>query len=85
MTTMMVTDQELNCRLQALLDDVQKGTEIVVSRTGKPLARILPIEREKKLSILECYATKPRLRTILTRPCPKVSLRSSRAVNADIS
>ncbi len=49
MTTLLVTEQELNSRLYALLEDVQKGSEIVISRSGKPLARIIPIENDKKL------------------------------------
>ncbi len=47
MTTTMVTEQELSSRMQMLLEDVQRGAEIVISRSGKPLARLLPIEKDK--------------------------------------
>ena len=40
-TTIMVTEQELSSRMQTLLEDVQQGAEIVISRSGKPLARLL--------------------------------------------
>ncbi len=47
MTTTMVTEQELSSRMQSLLEEVQRGAEIVISRSGKPLARLLPIEKDK--------------------------------------
>ena len=47
MTTTMITEQELSSRMQSLLEDVQRGAEIVISRSGKPMARILPMETDK--------------------------------------
>lgn len=46
MTPTMVTEQELSSRMQSLLEDVQRGAEIVISRSGKPLARLMPIEKD---------------------------------------
>ncbi|MBF0244565.1 MAG: type II toxin-antitoxin system prevent-host-death family antitoxin [Planctomycetes bacterium] len=43
---MIVTEQELSSRMQSLLEDVQRGAEIVISRSGKPLARLLPLEKD---------------------------------------
>ena len=48
MATMNVTVQELDGQLRTLLEDVQKGAEIVISSSGKPLARLLPFENKKK-------------------------------------
>jgi prevent-host-death family protein len=40
---------EFKAKCLALLDEVQqKHEEIVVTKRGKPVARILPIEEEKK-------------------------------------
>lgn len=46
MTPTMVTEQELSSRMQSLLEDVQRGAEIVISRSGKPLAQLVPIEKD---------------------------------------
>ena len=71
MTTMMVTEQELNCRLQALLEDVQRGTEIVISRSGKPLARLLPFESEKKPICFGVLRDKARIAEDFDAPLPE--------------
>jgi len=35
---------EAKNRLTALLDEVEGGTEIIITRRGKPVARLAPIE-----------------------------------------
>ena len=48
MATMTVTVQELDKQIHTLLAEVQRGAEIVISSSGKPLARLLPFDNENK-------------------------------------
>jgi prevent-host-death family protein len=48
MATMTVTVQELDKQIHTLLAEVQRGAEIVISSSGKPLARLLPFDNDKK-------------------------------------
>lgn len=48
MATMTVTVQELDKQIYTLLAEVQRGAEIVISSSGKPLARLLPFDNDKK-------------------------------------
>jgi prevent-host-death family protein len=48
MATKTVTVQELDKQIHALLAEVQRGAEIVISSSGKPLARLLPFDNDKK-------------------------------------
>jgi prevent-host-death family protein len=34
--------------LSSLLEDVQKGEEVVIAKAGKPIARIVPVATERK-------------------------------------
>jgi prevent-host-death family protein len=38
---------EAKTRLSALLDEVSKGASFVIAKSGKPVARLLPIEPRK--------------------------------------
>jgi prevent-host-death family protein len=49
MATMTVTVQELDKQIHTLLAEVQRGAEIVISSSGKPLARLLPFDNDKKI------------------------------------
>lgn len=42
-----VNVHEAKTHLSRLLDEVDGGAEIVIARAGKPLARLVPIERER--------------------------------------
>jgi prevent-host-death family protein len=39
---------EAKTHLSKLLDRVSKGEEIVIARSGRPVARLVPIEKPKK-------------------------------------
>jgi prevent-host-death family protein len=41
---MQVSTLEAKNRLSALLAEVAKGTEVVITKRGKPVARLMPIE-----------------------------------------
>jgi prevent-host-death family protein len=43
-----VTVTEAKARLSQLLDEVANGGTVEVTRGGKPLARIVPVERERR-------------------------------------
>ena len=38
--------QEAKTHLSRLLEEVQSGKEIVISKAGKPIAKLVPIERD---------------------------------------
>ncbi|MCL2441762.1 MAG: type II toxin-antitoxin system prevent-host-death family antitoxin [Treponema sp.] len=41
---------EAKTHFSQVLDRVAKGTEYIVSKRGKPVAKIIPIEQEKKMT-----------------------------------
>ena len=43
-----VTIHEAKTHLSRLLEEVEKGGEVVISRRDKPIARLVPIESERK-------------------------------------
>jgi prevent-host-death family protein len=44
--TLTIPDTEAETRLPSLLAEVAKGTEVVITRSGLPLARLVPAETE---------------------------------------
>jgi len=53
---------EAKTRLSELLGEVAGGEELVITRHGKPVARIVPLERPKKaLPLRELAALRARL------------------------
>lgn len=62
MTT--VTLSEAKTHLSHLLDQVQAGEEIVITRRGQPIARITPVEKPKQAvkSLAEFRRRMPRWR-----------------------
>jgi prevent-host-death family protein len=47
-----VNVHEAKTHLSKLLKGVTRGTEIVIARGGKPIARLLPLERARPLPVL---------------------------------
>lgn len=47
-TTRRVTVHEAKTHLSRLLEHVERGQEVVVSRGRKPVARIVPVDREAR-------------------------------------
>jgi prevent-host-death family protein len=45
----MINIHEAKTRLSELLAQVEAGSEIVVSRAGKPIAKLVPYKRPKRL------------------------------------
>jgi len=45
-----VNVREARERISRLLVDVEHGEEVVISRHGKPVARLAPVEREVRFS-----------------------------------
>ncbi len=55
MATLTVTVKELDNQIHTLLAEVQRGAEVVISSSGKPLARLLPyddIEKNIRFGVL---------------------------------
>lgn len=61
-------------RLSELVDRVEKGEEIVITRHGRPVARLLALERPKKPipSMAEFRARMPKLKESLSESLRKV-------------
>ncbi len=61
----MVSVAATKAHLSKLLDRVEKGEEIMVTRRGKPVARLSPVRPKKKpLPLLAEFRSKiPRLKT----------------------
>ena len=61
-------------RLSELVDRVEKGEEIVITRHGRPVARLSALERPKKPipSIAEFRARMPKLKESLSESLRKV-------------
>lgn len=59
-----VTLAEAKAHLSQLLDQVEAGEEVVITRRGQPVARITPIERPKQpvKSLAEFRQLMPRWR-----------------------
>ena len=52
MRNMDVGIRELRTHLSRYLEDVKRGDEIVVTEHGKPVARIVPVNGERKIDRL---------------------------------
>jgi prevent-host-death family protein len=50
---MEINVKEARNNMSSLLDKVEKGSEIVISRRGKKVARIVPIKAKKSLPSLK--------------------------------
>jgi prevent-host-death family protein len=46
----IVSIRDANQHLSRYLERVEQGTEVIITRRGKPIARLLPIEPESRLS-----------------------------------
>ena len=51
--TRIVDIQEAETHLSTLIQDVERGEEIVIGRAGKPIARLIPYRQEKRQLGLE--------------------------------
>jgi len=52
---MEINVKEARNNLSSLLDKAEKGSEIVISRRGKKVARIVPIKAKKSLPSLKGF------------------------------
>lgn len=46
----IVSIRDANQHLSRYLERVEQGAEVIITRRGKPIARLLPIEPESRLS-----------------------------------
>lgn len=58
--------QEANQHLSRYLERVEQGTEIIITRRGKPIAHVIPIEAQPRLSDAQRTA-RERLRERMSR------------------
>lgn len=62
----IVSIRDANQHLSRYLERVEKGAEIIITRRGKPIARVLPIASPPNLSDGQC-AARERLRERMNR------------------
>jgi len=62
----IVSIRDANQHLSRYLERVEQGAEIIITRRGKPIARVLPIESRPRLSG-EQQAARERLRERMER------------------
>ena len=62
----IVSIRDANQNLSRYLERVEQGAEIVITRRGKPIARVLPIENQSDLSDAQ-RAARERLRERMDR------------------
>lgn len=62
----IVSIRDANQRLSQYLERVEQGTEIIITRRGKPIARLLPIEDRPRLSDAQ-QSARERLRQRMER------------------
>jgi prevent-host-death family protein len=62
----VVSVREANQHLSRYLERVEQGTEIIITRRGKAIARVLPIKTEPRLSDAQ-RAARERLRDRMSR------------------
>jgi prevent-host-death family protein len=52
----VIQASEAKAKFLSLLDDVEKGETLVITRHGKPIARIVPDEDEARRQRIEAFA-----------------------------
>ncbi|WP_462331237.1 type II toxin-antitoxin system Phd/YefM family antitoxin [Thiohalocapsa halophila] len=62
----IISIREANQHLSRYLERVEQGAEIIVTRRGKAIARVLPIEAQPQLSDAQ-HAARERLRERMRR------------------
>ncbi len=56
MATLVFNIHEAKTNLSRIVDDVAAGTEVIIAKAGKPMARLVPIDvpmKSKKLGLLK--------------------------------
>jgi prevent-host-death family protein len=74
----IVSIREANQHLCRYLERVEQGAEIIITRRGKPIARVLPIYEAKSLLTDAQRAARKRLRQRMNRGYALGGIRSGR-------
>ena len=56
MATLVFNIHDAKTNLSRIVDDVAAGTEVIIAKAGKPMARLVPIDiavKSKKLGLLK--------------------------------
>ncbi|WP_028573206.1 type II toxin-antitoxin system Phd/YefM family antitoxin [Desulfonatronum lacustre] len=70
MTTVTVTDHDFSNNFSMFLEDVQKGKEIVISVSGKPMARLVPFASDENTIRFGVLRGKVRIAEDFDAPLP---------------
>lgn len=73
----IISIRDANQHLSRYLERVEQGTEIIITRRGKPIARVLPIESRPRLSDAQ-RAARERLRERMKRGYALGGVRTNR-------
>ncbi len=55
----VVNVHQAKTHLSRLIEEVEKGDEVVIARAGRPVARLVPLRPIKRLGLLEGRLTVP--------------------------
>lgn len=66
----VVNTHEAKTNLSKLIDEVQLGTEIVIARANRPVARLVPIRDEPSARKPGCLKGKVRVASDFDAPLP---------------
>jgi prevent-host-death family protein len=66
-----VNVHEAKTHLSKILDRVLAGEEIIIAKAGKPVARLVPLEAERKPRVPGTYAGRIRIADDFDAPLPE--------------
>ena len=55
----VVNIHQAKTHLSKLVEEVEEGEEVIIARAGKPVARLVPLQRPRRLGLLQGRITVP--------------------------
>jgi prevent-host-death family protein len=68
-----ITAFDAKNRLGSLLDRVQGGEELIITRHGQPVAKLVPLNKHTDDEVSQAFETFRRIRESMTRSGTKIS------------
>ena len=68
---MLVGIHEAKTHLSRLIPSVLAGEEVIITKSGKPLVKLVPVDNEEKQRPLGMYKDSIKINGDLTTPLPK--------------
>ena len=64
MSSIKIGAFEAKTHFSQILEKIENGDDFIVTRRGKPVAKIIPYEQEKKLTVKETFKTLREMRKL---------------------